>query len=125
MWHKYLLYVAYLFIMSQMMGCTTGQTYVSHDLLPGYDYRPIPNVHINEFDDIDKLQAVCHSLMLGRWLYFKGCATVPADPRRVCTVYVMRGDEETLRHEMGHCHGYADTTNYYDAHPDYLEGDDE
>jgi hypothetical protein len=102
-------------------ACITGRpTMVSSELLPGYNYRAIPNVHLNLYDDIEKLQAACMKVVPGRWIYFDGCASVPRNPDHVCHIYVMRYDLKTRHHEMGHCHGYADTHSLLSAHPDYL-----
>ena len=89
-----------------LSGCTTR---VSTELLPGHFYCEDPIVKVIEYDDKRELQQDCYSLLGKKPFALRGCSWVPYDPLGTCIVLVMRGDKETLEHEMSHCHGYADT----------------
>ena len=84
-------------------------TMVSGDLMPYMSYREDPVIQIIEYSDKNKLQRDCYNVCRMDRVIYKGCAKVPHDPEKVCVVRVMQDDPKTLRHEVQHCHGYADT----------------
>ena len=84
-------------------------TMVSKEMLPGIEYRENPNVEIIEYDDYAKLQEDCiKQHKKANWQY-SGCSLVPYDANDKCIVRIMAGDEKTLKHELAHCRGHADT----------------
>jgi len=98
-------------------------TMVSKEMLPGMEYRENPHVEIIEYDDHVKLQEDCARQLKETYLWFSGCSLVPQDPKGKCIIRVMAGDEKTIRHELAHCHGHADTFlpwmvdyDFYDTH---------
>jgi len=84
-------------------------TMVSNEMLPGIEYRENPLVEIIEYDDHAKLQEDCARQVKETYLWFSGCSLLPQNPQKKCVIRVMAGDEKTIRHELAHCHGHADT----------------
>ena len=83
--------------------------HISKDFMKGMQYREAPVVEIVEYEDECCLQAKCKEIHDAFLFYYTGCVTIPYNPKEVCTIHIMEGDQENLEHEMWHCHGYADT----------------
>jgi len=97
-----------------MAGAPASCTMISKEMLPGLEYRENPQVEIIEYDDHARLQQDCAKQNQDSdWRYYgwrySGCSLIPHDPDGTCIIRVMAGDERTKKHEIAHCHGYADT----------------
>jgi hypothetical protein len=112
--------MARVFIIAVIVATALSScTMVSQEMLPGIEYRENPNVEIIEYDDSAKLQEDCvKQHKKANWRY-TGCSLVPYDANEKCIVRIMAGDEKTLKHELAHCRGHADTFLPWMVDPDF------
>lgn len=101
-------------IISIIILLLSGCAFVSKEIHPELTYREHPFVNITRHDSWFSLQSACFKQHKTLDIYI-GCALVPHDPTEVCMINVMRGDNSTLKHELKHCHGYADTMFFWMA----------